>query len=177
MEWIRDNWDKVLNVFVLIFGAGGIATFFTDFMTMCRDRPWQAIFLAALCLSIGYALGLCNRPSAKAARERRREEMRDRKRRRSLFVMRLTGLSPKELSIVLSIVDSGGEAYLKVDDPSVDKLAKVGAIRIHDGVYQPPDKWPFTLDDSLRALMAEFPDALNEAIEKAEGLTTVVRGK
>ena len=156
MTWIRDNWDKLLNVFVLIFSAGGIATFFTDFMAMCRDRPWQAIFLAALCLSIGYALGLCNRPSAKAARERRREEMRDRKRRRSLFVTRLTGLSP---------------------DPSVDKLAKVGAIRIHDGVYQPPDKWPFTLDDSLRALMAEFPDALNEAIEKAEGLATAVRGK
>lgn len=177
MTWLRDNWDKVLNGFVLLFGAGGIAAFFSDFMAMCRERPWQAIFLAALSLAAGYALGLCNRPSAKAERERRREKGRARERRRGLLVTRLTGLSPKELSIVLDIVESGGEAYLKIDDPSVDKLAKSGAIRIHDGVYQPPDRWPFTLDDSLRALMSEFPDALSDATDRAERLTKAVRGE
>lgn len=87
--------------------------------------------------------------------------------RRKLLKMRLSGLSEKELGIVRDIVCASGEFYLKVDDPSVDKLAKTGAIRIHDGVYEPPDKWPFTLDDSLRALVVEFPDALTEALSGA----------
>lgn len=74
MAWMRDNWDKVLNTALAVFGAGGIVAFLSDFMAMCLERPWQAIFLAVLCLSIGYALGLCNRPAAKARRERRRDE-------------------------------------------------------------------------------------------------------
>ena len=82
MRWLRDNWDKVLNTALAVFGAGGIVAFLSDFMVMCRERPWQAIFLAILCLSIGYALGLCNRPAAKARRERRRDS-RERERERA----------------------------------------------------------------------------------------------
>ena len=92
--------------------------------------------------------------------------MRPSKRRR-LLRMRLSGLSEKELGIVRDLVCASGEVYLKVDDPAVDKLAKAGAVRIHDGIYAPPDKWPFTLDDSLRALVVEFPDALSEALSDA----------
>lgn len=57
MAWIRDNWDRVLNSVIALFGVGGIVMFFTDFMEMCRERPWQAVFLAALCLAIGYCAG------------------------------------------------------------------------------------------------------------------------
>ena len=92
--------------------------------------------------------------------------MRPSKRRR-LLKMRLSGLSAKELGIVRDLVCASGEVYLKVDDPAVDKLAKAGAVRIHDGIYAPPDKWPFTLDDSLRALVVEFPDALADALSDA----------
>ena len=63
-----------------------------------------------------------------------------------------------------------GEVMLKVGDASVKKLAESGAIRINTDTYSPPDLYPFTLDDSLRSLLVEFPDTLEKAVKEAEAV-------
>ena len=90
--------------------------------------------------------------------------------RENFALMRLRGLSLKELGIVKKFMTQNGEVYLKADDASVRKLADSGMIRINADTYCPPDRYPFTLDDSLRSLLVEFPDTLDEAIAEAESV-------
>lgn len=90
--------------------------------------------------------------------------------REQFALMRLRGLSLKELGIVKQFMTQGGEVYLKADDASVRKLADSGMVRINADTYCPPDRYPFTLDDSLRSLLVEFPDALDRAIAEAESV-------
>lgn len=90
--------------------------------------------------------------------------------RENFALMRLRGLSLEELGIIKKFMTQSGEVYLKVDDASVRKLADAGAICINADTYCPPDKYPFTLDDSLRSLLVEFPDTLEKAVKEAEAV-------
>lgn len=90
--------------------------------------------------------------------------------RENFALMRLRGLSLKELGIVKRFMTQSGEVHLKVDDASVRKLTDSGMIRINTDTYCPPDLFPFTLDDSLRSLLTEFPDTLDRAIAEAESV-------
>ena len=146
MDWMRDNWDKVLNGFVLLFGAGGIATFFTDFMAMCRERPWQAIFLAAVCLAAGYSLGLCNRPAAKAARERRRtdrERERGRREARERMFETIGRMNVVRKALMLSAIADGSVDSSPATVAQAMTLHKEGYLNAagtnerHDMVFTP----------------------------------------
>ena len=90
--------------------------------------------------------------------------------REHFALMRLRGLSLKELGIIKEFMTQSGEVMLKVGDASVKKLAESGAIRINTDTYSPPDLYPFTLDDSLRSLLVEFPDTLEKAVKEAEAV-------
>lgn len=147
MTWLRDNWDKVLNVAVMLFGAGGIAAFFSDFMAMCRERPWQAIFLASLFLAVGYALGLCNRPSAKAERERRsraRELERERREARERMFESIGRMNVVRKGLMLSAiadgrVDSGPATIAQAMTLHKEGyLHAAGTNERHDMVFTPP---------------------------------------
>ena len=96
--------------------------------------------------------------------------------RENFALMRLRGLSLKELGIIKKFMTHSGEVMLKVDDASVRKLADAGAIRINSDTYSPPDLFPFTLDDSLRSLLIEFPGTLDKAIEEAEAVKSRYSG-
>ena len=96
--------------------------------------------------------------------------------RRVLALARLRGLSLKELDIIRRFLAQDGPVLLKLDDASVRKLSDTGAIRINTDTYSPPDLFPFTLDDSLRSLLVEFPDALDSAIAEAESVKSRYKG-
>ena len=169
MAWVRDNWDKVLNVALALFGAGGIATFFTDFMAMCRDRPWQAIFLAALCLSTGYVLGLCNRPSAKAARERRREERKARGEREDYLRRAFSVMSDRRRAIVLIALESRTVSLpdLDTDAATLCQLGILGA---------PPFGFRLTnVDYSIQPAIADIVKSHKD--EWMGGMTVAEAGK
>ena len=72
MEWLKCNWDKLLQAAAIVFGAGGIAAFFEDFWLMCSSYPWQAAFLAALSFGIGIQFARVT-----SARSRRRRRLHD----------------------------------------------------------------------------------------------------
>lgn len=97
--------------------------------------------------------------------------------RRVLALARLRGLSLKELGIIRKFLTQDGPVLLKLDDASVRKLSDTGAIRINTDTYSPPDLFPFTLDDSLRSLLVEFPDALDKAIAEAESVKSRYKGE
>lgn len=88
--------------------------------------------------------------------------------RENFSLMLLRGLSLKELRIIKRFMASEGQVMLKVTDACVKKLAEQGLIKINNDTYSPPDLYPFTLVDSMRSRLSEFPDVLDRAIADAE---------
>lgn len=62
-SWLGKNWDKLVNVLVLVFGAGVFANFWNDFADMFSKHPLQASVLAAIALYAGVKIGRRRRPS------------------------------------------------------------------------------------------------------------------
>lgn len=143
-------------------------------------NPLATVALAVVSLSFGLAVGQAvgwrrackakdvETEKAVANAVRPLQEQLDRLLGREQFAkMRLRGLSPKELEIIRRMMSQSGEVYLKVNDASVMHLCEQGAIRINNETYCPPDQYPFTLDDSLRSLLVEFPSVLEEVMEES----------
>lgn len=145
--------------------------------------PWVSPFVyAAVGAALGYMtckaldrklIAAKDEEASRAVEEATRplQEQIDRLLNRENFaLMRLRGLSLKELGIIKRFMANDGEVHLKLNDASVRKLSDAGAIRINNDTYCPPDLFPFTLDDSLRSLLTEFPDTLDRAMAEAESM-------
>ncbi len=174
-KWTRDQ--KLSAVSIAVGAVGTTANFIKPITDAIGPFYWiiQPFLFLGIGLFIGYAVTrmLYNQKIAKAvdaATKPLQEQVDSLMNREQFALMRLRGLSLKELGIVRKFMAQGGEVYLKADDASVRKLADSGMVRINTDTYCPPDLFPFTLDDSLRSLLVEFPDTLDRAMAEAESV-------
>lgn len=88
--------------------------------------------------------------------------MRPSKRRR-LLRMRLSGLSSREIVTLVRVFSFGAPIPLSVTDPCVQALNARGFVRmVPNSDACGRDSYFFVMDDSLHALMSEFPDMFED---------------
>ena len=88
--------------------------------------------------------------------------MRPSKRRR-LLRMRLSGLSSREIATLARVFRFGAPIPLSVTDPCVQALNAHGFLRmVPNSDMCGRDSYFFVMDDSLHALMSEFPDTFED---------------
>lgn len=192
-EWLKDHILETVALAVAIFGIKGLVDFWSRLCEMFSSYLLEALFACGLAAATGAIVatflarsGYRRKLSAKDAEIARTvesatkplQERIDRLvNRRVLALARLRGLSLKELGIIRRFLTQDGPVLLKLDDASVRKLSDTGAIRINTDTYSPPDLFPFTLDDSLRSLLVEFPDTLDRAVAEAESVKSRYKGE
>ena len=88
--------------------------------------------------------------------------MRPSKRRR-LLRMRLSGLSSREIMTLVRVFGFGAPIPLSATDPCVQALNARGFLRmVPNSDMCGRDSYFFVMDDSLHALMEEFPDTFED---------------
>lgn len=191
-EWLKDHGLDLASLVVAVVGVKGLTDFWARLQEMFSSYSTEALFSCGLAAAAAAIVatyfarsGYRRRIAAKDAEiaeaiERATKPLQEQvdciMNRENYALMRLRGLSLKELGIIKEFMTQSGEVMLKVDDASVRKLVDSGAIRINSDTYSPPDLFPFTLDDSLRSLLVEFPETLDKAVEEAESVKSRYSG-